>query len=100
MNEKRYEKKIEFQNKLISRQSEQIETLKSEVEALKIECAEKDEIINSVSVLKKELTDSIEKVKKHENEYEGLIQELRKMKDIMNQNIYKGRWKIIKFLIK
>ena len=32
MNEKRYAKRIEFQDKMISRQSEQIESIKEQIE--------------------------------------------------------------------
>jgi predicted restriction endonuclease len=100
MNEKRYKKKVELQQKLISRQAEQIDDLKSQVEALKIECTEKDNIINSVSVLKEELTQNVSDAKKYKNEFRELVQELRKMKDIINQEAYNGRWSIIKLLIK
>ena len=100
MNEKKYEKRLEFQNKIISRQSEQIEDLKLQNEKLRLEIQEKYELINSISSLKDELTQNISDVKKYKEEYKGLIQELRKMKEIMNQSVYKGRWKLIRFLLK
>lgn len=95
-----YKKKYEFQKKISSRQAEQIESLKSQVEKLKIECEEKDKIIKSVDSLRNELAEDVEEYKKLKNEYEGLVNELRKMKTIMNQTIFKGRWKLVKFLIK
>ena len=97
MNEKR---KIEYQQKMISRQSKQIEELKSQVEKLKLECEKKDETIASVDFLKKEMIESVEKYKKLKNEFESLIDELKKMKEIMNAEVYRGRWKLIRFLIK
>lgn len=100
MNEKRYKKKLEIQNKLIARQSEQIEKLKSQNEALKLKCDEKDEIINSVEPLRKELTESIERHKELRNEYTNLVKELRMMKKVIDETVYKNRWNIIKFLIK
>lgn len=100
MNEKKYEKKLEFQQNTISRQLKQIEELKSQNEKLKLELKEKDKIINSVASLKDELTQSANEVKKYKEEYKELIDELRKMKEILNQEVYKGRWKLIKFLIK
>lgn len=95
-----YKKKYEFQKKISSRQAEQIESLKSQIEKLKIECEEKDKIIKSVDSLRNELAEDVEEYKKLKNEYEDLVNELRKMKTIMNQTVFKGRWKLVKFLIK
>lgn len=93
MNEKKYQKRFELQQKMISRQSE-------EIEKLKLELKEKDEIINSVAPLKKELSENVEEYKRLKNEYKSLVNELRKMKEILNQTIYKGRWNLVKLLIK
>ena len=57
-------------------------------------------VINSVASLREELSRNVEEVKKHKNEYKSLIEELRKMKEIINKTVYKGRWRLIKFLIK
>lgn len=95
-----YKKKLEFKNKLISRQSKQIESLKLENEKLKQEILEKDEMLNSISYLREELNKNVEEARKYKKEYKQLIEELKKMKKIMNQEVYKGRWKIVKFLIK
>ena len=100
MNEKTYKKRLDFQQKMISRQSEQIELLKSQVEKLKLELKEKDKIIDSVTPLKNELISNIEDAKKYKKESKNLIQELRKMKDIVNQEVYGGRWKLIKYLMR
>ena len=104
MNEKkikdRYEKRLAFQQKMINRQSEQIEKLKSENEKLTLECQKKDELINSVTPLRNELTENINEVKKKKKEFDELIQELKKMKSIINKEVYKGRWWLIKWLIK
>lgn len=100
MNEKRYKKRLEFQSKIISKQSQEIENLKSQIETLKLKCEEKDEIIMSVEPLRKELTESIKKHKELRIEYENLVKELRIMKKVVNETVYKGRWRLIKFLIK
>jgi ribosomal protein L16 Arg81 hydroxylase len=100
MSEKKYKKKYEFQKKLILRQTEQIESLKNDVQRLEMECKEKDRIIHSVDSLRQELNENVETYKKLKNEYRDLIEELRKMKTIINQEVYRGRWKLIKFLIK
>lgn len=100
MNERRYEKRLEFQQKLVSRQYEQIDSLKNEVEKLKLEIKEKDEIISSVNSLRKELSDNINEIKQKKKEYKTLIQELKDMKKIVNQEVYRGRWKIVRWIIK
>lgn len=97
MNEK---KRLKFQNKIISRQSEQIESLKSENERLKLELQKKDEIINSITPMRNELSQNISEVKKYKKEYKKLIDELRRMKKILNMTVYKGRWFLVKLLIK
>lgn len=100
MNEKKYKRKLEFQQKMILRQSEMIDSLKSQIEALKLESKAKDDLIESVDSLRKEFINDVDKVKVYKEEYEKLIQELKDMKKILNQDLYKGRWRLIKFLIK
>lgn len=100
MNEKSYKKRLEFQQKMISRQSEEIEFLNAEIVKLRLQIEEKDNVINSIEPMRKELAENIAEVKKCKNEYKSLIEELKKMKDIVNQEVYKGRWKVIKFLMK
>lgn len=100
MNEKKYKKRLELQNKTITRQSNQIEELKLQVQKLELECKKKDEIINSVSILKEELDKNISDAKAYKEQYEDLIEELKKMKKIMNQELYKNRWNFVRFLIK
>lgn len=93
MNEKKYQKRFEFQQKMISKQSE-------EIEKLRLELKEKDEIINSVAPLKKELAENVEECKRLKNEYKSLVNKLRKMIDIVNQEVYKGRYWLIKFFLR
>ena len=100
MNEKSYKKRLDSQQKIISRQSKQIEELKLKNEKLKLELQEKEKIINSVALLKDELSQNVADVRKYKEKYKELVDELRKMKEIVNKSVYKGRWKIIKFLIK
>lgn len=100
MNEKKYEKRLEMQNKLISRQSEQIKDLELQVRKLQLEIEEKNKIINSVAPLKKELENNVAEIKKGKAEIQGLISELRKMKDIMNETCFKNRYGLVKFLIR
>lgn len=100
MNDKKLKKKIEIQEKLILKQSEQIESLNAQIAKLKLDIEEKENIINSVSKLKNELIQKNKDIDKYKEEFRSLMDELRKMKEILNQEVYKGRWKLIKFLIK
>ena len=102
MNEKKnkYEKRLAFQQKMIAHQSEQIENLKAEIERLKNKLIEKDEIIRTVEPMRKEMTENIKEQKRLKNEYEILIQELKKMKSILNKDMFRGKWKIVRWLIK
>lgn len=100
MNEKKYKKRLELQQRMISRQSEQIESLNAEIVKLRLQIEEKDNVIRSIEPMRKELEDNIAEVKQYKNEYKSLIQELKKMKGIVNQEVYRGRWKVIKFLMK
>ena len=99
-NKNKYEKRLAFQQKMINRQSEQIEKLKSENERLNNKLIEKDEIINAIEPMRKEMADNLKEQKRLKEEYKSLIDELKKMKEIVNRTVYKGRWKLIKFLIK
>ena len=63
MNEKKYKKRLGFQQKIIAHQSEQIDDLKLKIEKLENELKEKDEIINSVTPLRNELTKNINEIK-------------------------------------
>ena len=50
--------------------------------------------------VKKELKDITKELRGKRSEYENLIKELREMKTVMNQRVFKGRWKLVRFLIK
>lgn len=100
MDEKRYRKRLDFQQKMITRQSEQIDELKLKNEELKQIIEEKDRFIKSIESLRKELTDNVDAIKQKKNEYETLVNELNDMKKIMNQEVYKNKWWLVRLLIK
>lgn len=100
MNEKKYKRKLELQEKLIARQSEQIEKLKDKVQKLELELEEKNRIINSIEPLRNELKQNISDIKEKKEEYQKLINDIRKMKGIIDTEVYKNRWWLIKFLMK
>lgn len=100
MNEKNYKKRLDFQQKIIFSKSEEIESLKLENEKLQQKLKEKDEIIASVDSIRSEMIESVKEHKRLKKEYRGLIQELRQMKSILNKEVFKNRWWLVKLLIK
>lgn len=100
MNEKNYKKRLDFQQTVISKKSEEIESLKLENEKLKQKLKEKDEIIASVEPMRKEMTENAKEHKRLKNEYQSLIRELRQMKKALNKEVFKNRWWLVKLLIK
>lgn len=96
----RSNKDKDTKSRIIQRQSKEIERLKMEILKLKKKCSDKDDVINSVAPLKEELKDITKELKDKRSEYENLIKELREMKTVMNQRVFKGRWKLVRFLIK
>ena len=85
---------------MISRQSQQIENLKKQNQKLKEKLKEKDEILSSIEPMRIEMKENIEEIKQKKKEYHSLVNELKQMKEILNQEVYRGRWRIVKWLIK
>ena len=85
---------------MINRQSEQIESLKSEIEKLNEKLEEKDKVINSIAPLRQELMENIADIKKQKEKYKQLIDELKLMKNIMNEEVYNNRWRWVRYLVK
>lgn len=100
MNENRYKKKYETQKRIVAKQIEENESLKLEIEELEKECEKKDALINSIEPLRNELKQEIDEIRNYKEQYKKLIDEVREMKSMMNQKIFKGRWKLIRFLIR
>ena len=95
-----YKRDYEFQKKLNTKQAEEIESLKTQIDALISLCEDKDKIIYSVDDLRKELAENVEEIKKEKKEYNSLTNDLKLMKKVMNETVFKGRWRLVKFLIK
>lgn len=100
MIENKYKKRYENQKRIVARQLEEIESLKLEIEELESECEKKDALINSIEPMRNEMKQEISKIKEYKEEYGKLISELREMKSTMNQEVFNGRWTLIRFLIK
>lgn len=102
MNKKYVKKKQknDLKNQIIKRQINEIDNFKRTIYELEISCREKDEIINSINVLRDDLLSTIDDLKAKGEKYDKLIAELKEMKKVMNQTVFKGRWKIIRLLLK
>ena len=99
MNKYSKNKKSDYKSRIISRQIDEIEHLKQEVSKLEIDCEEKNKLINSIDSLRDDLVGVIDELKNKRQEYDKLIVELYKMKSVMNQTVFKGRWKLIRLLL-
>lgn len=96
----REKRRSEFKDKIIEKKNGEIEVLKKLIEELQIDCAEKDNVINSVDIFHNELNKIIDNLNDKSKEYDNLIREVREMKRVLNETVFKGKWKIIKWLLK
>lgn len=96
----RYEKKYETQKKIVLRQLDEIEKLKSSISELEIDSEKRTELIDSITDIRTELYEVIDDLSERREEYTRLIQDLRQMKMVMNQTVFKGKWRLIKLLLR
>lgn len=97
---KKRRNKSRIKSNIIKRQVIEIKELKKLIDNLNITCEQKDEIIGSIDGLRQDLIDVITDINDKREQYDALINELIEMKKIINQEVFKGRWKIIRFLLK
>ena len=96
----RYEKKYETQKKIVLRQLDEIEKLESSISELEIDSEKRTELIDSITDIRTELYEVIDDLSERREEYTRLIQDLRQMKMVMNQNVFKGKCRLIKLLLR
>lgn len=96
----RYEKKYETQKKIVLRQLDEIEKLKSSISELEIDSEKRTELIDSITDIRTELYEVIDDLSERREEYTHLIEDLRQMKMVMNQIVFKGKWRLIKLLLR
>lgn len=96
----RYEKKYETQKKIVLRQLDEIEKLKSSIFELEIDSEKRTELIDSITDIRTELYEVIDDLSEKREEYTRLIEDLRQMKMVMNQTVFKGKWRLIKLLLR
>ena len=96
----RNKNKFDSKSQTIVRQVDKIYSLQKKVSALEIDNAKKDEIINSINALRDDLLMTVNELKSKSEKYDELIAELLQMRKVMNQTVFKGRWKLIRLLLK
>ena len=97
---KKKNKKSDIQSRIIRKKTEEIESLKEMISELEIDSAEKDNIINSIDSFRDELSEIADDLKNKREEYDKLIKELIDMKKIMNEEVFKNRWNLVRLLLK
>lgn len=97
---KKKNKKSDIQSRIIRKKTEEIESLKEMISELEIDSAEKDNIINSIDSFRDELSEIADDLKNKREEYDKLIKELTDMKKIMNEEVFKNRWNLVRLLLK
>ena len=103
MNTRNKKKKInrrDMKSRIIDRQTAEIENLKDTISDLEIDCEQKDALIRSIDSLRNEMLEIIDELKSKSDEYDKLMDDLIQMRNVMNQDVFNGRWKIIKWLLK
>ena len=93
-------KKSDMKSQIILRQVDKIDALQKNISDLKIDNAKKDEIINSIGSLRNDLFTIVNELKDKSERYDELLAELIQMRSVMNQTVFKGRWKLIRLLLK
>lgn len=93
-------RKSNMKSRIIKRQIDEIDSLKKKIADLEIDCKEKDEIIKSIDTLRIDFKETIDDIKRKGEAYDKLIDELTEMKKVMNEEVFKGRWSLVRLLIK
>lgn len=96
----RYEKKYETQKKIVLRQLDEIEKLKSSISELEIDSEKRTELIDSITDIRTELYEVIDDLSERREEYTRLIEDLKQMKMVMNQTVFKGKWRLVRLLLR
>ena len=105
------DRKSELKDKTIARQAKEIETLKAEVSKLKSACDDKDKIIAEkenegaefaaiIESLRSELKENIDELKSKSKEYDENLAEIKMMKNVFNEELFKGKWNLVRLLVK
>ena len=97
---KKKHRKQDVKSRIIERQTNEIESLKKQIYDLEIDCDKKDRLINSIDSLRVEFDEAIQNIRSKGEAYDALIEELNEMKKIMNEEVFRGKWNIIRLLMR
>lgn len=92
--------KSDIKNRVILNQIDKIDKLQKVISDLEISCAEKDKVIESINDIRDNFLGIINELKEKKEEYDTLISDLTEMRKVMNQTVFKGKWKLIRLLLK
>lgn len=100
MNKHKKRKRLDYSKKIIARQLSEIEQLKNTISKLEIDRTEKDRVIKSIEIIIQEFLSLVDDLKEKKDEYEKLIQEAIEMRNSFDKIVFKGKWSLIRLLIK
>lgn len=93
-------KRSDMKDRIIKRQSEEIDSLKSKIERLNLDSDKKDELIMSVESFRNEMDEILKDIDDKRDKYQNLVDELFEMRKAMDEEVFNGRWKLVRWLIK
>ena len=93
-------KRNNIKSDIIKKQSCEIDRLRKKIESLDEACEQKDMLISAIDDMRDEFVGVLQDLKDKRNEYDKLVNELILMKKVMNKEVFKGKWNIIRFLLK
>lgn len=97
---KRKSKRSNYQSRIISKQIEEINKLKDTITCLEIDRDKKKDLIKTIETIRYEFIKELEEIKSLKEKLKELIEEVLLMRNTINQIVYKGKWNLIRLLIK
>lgn len=97
---KKDSKRSDMKDRIIKRQSEEIDSLKLKIEQLNLDSDKKDELIMSVESFRNEMDEILKDIDDKRDKYQNLVDELFEMRKAMDEEVFNGRWKLVRWLIK
>lgn len=95
---KKDRRKIEVQQRVIETQTDEIERLKAKINELEIEESQRDAIIELADDVRDEMDGIIAELKEQKEKYEDLFSELLEMRNVMEEMVFNGKYKLLKRL--
>lgn len=93
-------KKQDLKSRTIQRQANQIKDMQKEIDRLETRCKEQEKELGSMAYMHDEMASLISELREKVKEYNSYLDEIKKMKAVFNKDLFKGRWNLVKFLVK